>query len=154
MRFIAALSVLFVLSSSSPAGAQDLSARADTSRLTRLTSGQRAPFEGILAPESLFVDWRARIVLLEGQLEINTAAAADRELAIDELFQARLDFETDRRDLERELFTGRIEVLRREVETARAASKRGFFEQPAFWFAMGVIVTGVGVALVAVVARE
>ncbi len=148
----AAVVLLVCLTAPSAAFAQGVDPLADV-RLVRLSEGQRAPAAGILAPESLFVDWRARIVILEDRLEIEDAAASERELALDELHQARLAFEGERRVLERGLFEDRISALLNELESARAAAKLGFFEQPAFWFAMGVFVTGAGVAVAAIAAR-
>ena len=119
-------------------------------RLERVERGDRAPFTGILAPEALFVDWRTRIVLLEERLRIEGEAATallavEHQLGID-----RLHAESSRRELVTSLYEGRIEILAAELLEAREDAELGFFEQPAFWFAMGVLVTGAGVALVAV----
>lgn len=119
-------------------------------RLHLMDRGARAPFAGILAPEELFVDWRNRIVILEERLRIEAEAATARLEVERQLGTDRLAAEVARRELVSGLYEQRIETLAEEVREAREAAELGFFEQPAFWFAMGVLVTGLGVALVAV----
>lgn len=152
-RVVFPAALALVVLSSTTAHGQDIPTPGET-RLARLTDGDRAPFTGILAPEALYVDWRNRIVLLEQRLEIEGDAANSRELALESLHEGRLSFEVERRALERDLYINRIDALVLQLVEAREDAKTGFFEQPAFWFAMGVIVTGIGVALVAVVASN
>lgn len=143
---IAALSIAIVVT---PVSAQSgRESRDSLERLVRVDQGDRAPFPGVLAPEQLFVDWRSRIVLLEERLRIDAEACSARASAVAEASAASLEAERARRGLEGELFRQRLEALALELRRAREDAKPGFFERPAFWFALGILIAGAGVALV------
>lgn len=150
------LALALALCASLPAStsAQDSTPILDAPRLLRLARGDRAPSDGILAPEDLFVDWRTRIVILESQLRIESEAAASRLEVAERLCSQRLTLATARTDLVSNLYRDRVTQLAEEL---RDAQHEDVTDSPLLWYFLGVatvVVLGVAGGLITLAATQ
>ena len=133
MRLAAAL--LLIALAPSLTQAQEPAALPDAPPIVRLERGDRAPSDGLLAPESLFVDWRTRIALLEDQLRIESEAAEARADVRARLCDQRLELAGERTTLVETLWRDRAEEL---AEDLAEAQREDIGDSPILWYMLGV----------------
>ena len=96
-----------------------------------LPQNRPAPVEGFLLREDDLLRWRQRIELLEHRLTLDT----DTERRVAAL-QVALEQARTRAVEERLAQTA---ALAQELDKARRAAVRGFWESPSLWFAFGLL---------------
>lgn len=131
IRFIIALFMLVA----APVAAQNAPSADTDARIIRLSRGQRAPSDGLLAPEFLFVDWRSRLAVFEGRLRIETEAATARAATALELCNGRIELADERLELVDSLWRDRAGEL---AESLTSSLHEDVFDSPIFWYVMGV----------------
>lgn len=143
---VVVLVALVVLSCAERASAQDV----QLPEPVLLQSGARAPFTGQLMAQEDVLTWSRTIEDLERRLvsDIATAAAVCEQRLTGE--RARTEAAQDVGLLHDTLYQQRLDALAQEVVAARGDARREWWEHPALWFAVGVLVTtGVVVAIAA-----
>ena len=116
-----------------------------------LDLGTRAPFAGMLIRDADLTTWRLLLERAQFRLRLfDERAAAVLELSIErERVSTRA---AEARDaLHEELWRQRVAELTTAVNDARVAAVRGWWEHPALWFAVGVVLAAAGVVAVGVV---
>ena len=119
-----------------------------------LRRGAPAPWEGLLIAQDDLVRWRLEIESLRFRLDAETRrAAAELETRVS-LWEARVEAEADRRVLVEGLWQDRSTQLATDLAQAQGAveraARREWWEHPALWLVVGLVV-GAAVVVVAVV---
>lgn len=127
--------ILLITLAPSLATAQEPAELPDAPPIVRLERGDRAPSDGLLAPESLFVDWRMRIALLEDQLRIEAEAAEARAAVRLRLCDQRLELAGERTTLVETLWRDRAEELSEDLAEAQ---REDIGDSPILWYMLGV----------------
>lgn len=107
-----------------------------------LPAGRPAPFAGFLLEGQDLARWRFHIETLEYRLARDAEAAAARLDVLLGMERARTSAAEERLTLRDTLWQQRVEQLASELREARRAVERGWWESPALWFAIGMVVAG------------
>jgi hypothetical protein len=117
--------------------------------IVHLPQNRPAPFEGFLLREDDLLRWRQRIELLEHRLtlDIDTERrVAALQMALE---QARTRAVEERLALRERLWREQTAALAQELDKARRAAVRGFWETPSLWFAFGLVTAIVSAVVLA-----
>jgi len=118
--------------------------------IVHLPQNRPAPFEGFLLREDDLLRWRQRIELLEHRLTLDLDTERRVAAVQVSLEQARTRAVEERLALRERLWREQTAALARELEKARRAAVRGFWEQPSLWFAFGLVTAIVSAVVLAV----
>ncbi len=147
MRLLAAVATALAVSCVTlGAAAQDV----QLPEPTLLQVGARAPFTGQLMAQEDVLSWARTIEGLERQLAAEVTRQADLCAARITGEQARTTAAEGTTALHDALFEQRITALAAEVVETRQAAMRQWYESPALWFGIGVLVAAVVVIVVGV----
>jgi hypothetical protein len=118
-----------------------------------LDAGTRAPFAGMLIRDADLTTWRLLLERAQFRLRLfDERAAAVLELNV-ERERVSIRAAEARNALHEELWRQRVGELTTALNDARVSAMRGWWEHPALWFAVGVVLASVGVVAVGVVLR-
>lgn len=115
-----------------------------------LREGDRAPFTGQLILQSDLLQWAMRIETLEHRLELDVRTERERCEVHLELERARTTAAAATTELHDALYEARLTELATALTEARRSAERQWYESPALWFAIGLVVSaGAMVGIVA-----
>lgn len=117
--------------------------------IVHLPQNRPAPFEGYLLREDDLLRWRQRIELLEHRLTLDLDTERRVAAVQVSLEQARTHAVEERLALRERLWREQTAALAQELEKARRAAVRGFWEQPSLWFAFGLVTAIVSAVVLA-----
>lgn len=123
--------------------------------LQMLQKGARAPWTGILILQDDLVQWRFKIEALEFELQ-NVRQLHTSILKVEkELTERKIQIERERTTLIQELWKAQVEKLGKELQKTQEhllrAQEIDWWEHPAFWLAIGVVITsGAGLLVLSI----
>lgn len=163
MKWVVVIAAAAFVMTPAPAFAQESSPLVDEvpelrldfpdGEIVPLDVGTRAPFAGMLIRDSDLTEWRLLLERAQFRLRIFELRAAEvLELRIEQE-RVRTRSAESRLELREELWRQRVAEISEQLASARADSVRQWWEHPALWFSIGVVVTAVGLGVVAAVVQ-